>query len=90
MWEFGSRHPRYSGGEGELYDLREDPFARVNLWEDPSRREERDALLEELWAHPPPIRQPPLPVATPTEAPDASGSSAWRVALAPGTSRLGE
>lgn len=37
---------------GELYNLRDDPFERNNLWEDPACRKKRDAmqiaLLEEL------------------------------------------
>lgn len=38
-------------GVGELYDLTEDPHQFVNLFDDPSRAGERDALLADLTEH---------------------------------------
>jgi arylsulfatase A-like enzyme len=65
IWGRGSAIPRYDGSEGELYDVREDPHQRVNLWNDPARRRWRDELVEDLREHLPPARAP-LPVAAPT------------------------
>ena len=66
VWGRGSRIPNYDGTEGELYDLADDPLGMHNLWNDPSRRARRDALLAELDAALPPERTPPLEVAAPT------------------------
>jgi arylsulfatase A-like enzyme len=66
VWGARSQVPTYDGSEGELYDLREDPHQFYNLWDDPARRRLRDELLEDLYAHLPPEREPPLPVAAPT------------------------
>jgi arylsulfatase A-like enzyme len=48
----------HDGSEGELYDLSEDPLQQVNLWEDPSRRTLRDALLDDMRASLPPQQLP--------------------------------
>jgi len=48
----------HDGTEGELYDLAADPLQRVNLWDDPARRAERDALVADLADHEPPVRAP--------------------------------
>jgi arylsulfatase A-like enzyme len=48
--EYG-RGTMHDGSEGELYDLRDDPLQRVNLFEDPSRASARIALHERLRAH---------------------------------------
>ncbi len=48
----------HDGTEGELYDLSADPLQRVNLWDDPARRAERDALVADLADHEPPARAP--------------------------------
>ncbi len=66
LWNRGAEVPRYDGTEGELYDLREDPLERVNLWSDPSRRALRDELAAALRATLPPARAVPLPVSAPT------------------------
>ncbi len=66
IWGARSKVPAYDGGEGELYDLREDPHQLANLWHDPARRRLRDELVADLDAHLPPEREPPLPVAAPT------------------------
>jgi arylsulfatase A-like enzyme len=44
----------HDGTEGELYDLADDPPQHVNLWDDPARRLQRDALLADLADHLPP------------------------------------
>lgn len=56
-YEPGTRH---DGSEGELYDLRNDPQQRANLWEDPTRRPLRDDLVADLRDNLPPSREPPL------------------------------
>jgi arylsulfatase A-like enzyme len=56
---------RYDGTEGELYDVRADPHQWRNLWDDPAWRARRDALVEELRAHLPPVRTPRLRVESP-------------------------
>jgi arylsulfatase A-like enzyme len=66
VWLRGSRIPHYDGGEGELYDVRNDPRQWDNLWDDPSRRRLRDELVADLRAHLPEERTPPLEVAAPT------------------------
>jgi arylsulfatase A-like enzyme len=66
LWNRGGEIPRYDGTEGELYDLREDPLERVNLWSDPARRALRDELAAALRAGLPPPRVAPLPVSAPT------------------------
>ncbi|MCC6521503.1 MAG: sulfatase-like hydrolase/transferase [Polyangiaceae bacterium] len=57
--------PRYDGTEGELYDLRHDPHAWRNLWNDPAHRRRRDELVADLRASLRPGRPDPLPVASP-------------------------
>lgn len=66
VWGRGSTLPRYTGNEGELYDVRSDPHQWENRWADPSRRRWRDELVADLRAHLPVERSPPLPVAAPT------------------------
>jgi hypothetical protein len=51
----------YSGTEGELYDLGDDPDQRHNLWDDPARRRLRDELVADLYDHLPERREPALP-----------------------------
>jgi arylsulfatase A-like enzyme len=51
----------YDGTEGELYDLREDPGALVNLWDDPERRSLRGDLVADLEDNLPKARAPRLP-----------------------------
>ncbi len=55
----------HDGSEGELYDLAEDPLQRVNLWDDPSRRAQRDDLVADLRASLPEPRTPRLPLEAP-------------------------
>ncbi len=66
VWNRGAWVPRYDGTEGELYDTREDPQERVNLWSDPKRRRLRDDLLDDLVKSLPQRRDPPLPFSAPT------------------------
>ena len=66
MWGRGSTIPRYDGGEGELYDVANDPLQQENLWDDPERRAWRDELVEDLRENLPPARSPRLEVAAPT------------------------
>jgi arylsulfatase A-like enzyme len=66
VWLKGSQAPRYEGSEGELYDLKNDPLQRENLWSDPSRRTLRDDLRDDLFAHMPAKRARPLPFDAPT------------------------
>jgi hypothetical protein len=53
-------------GEGELYDLANDPLQRRNLWDDARHRTMRDDLLADLWASLPatavPLRTVDAPV----------------------------
>jgi len=55
----------YDGSEGELYNLLEDPLQRVNLWDDPARRADRDDLLGLLRDLRPPERKPRLDLEAP-------------------------
>jgi arylsulfatase A-like enzyme len=57
IYEQGTAH---DGTEGELYDLKNDPLQRVNLWDDPARRSLRDDLVADLKDNLPPSREPPL------------------------------
>jgi hypothetical protein len=41
----------HDGSEGELYDLRDDPLQRVNLFDDPTFASVRATLHERLTAH---------------------------------------
>jgi len=66
LWGRGTQVPHYDGTEGELYDLREDPAQRHNRWADAGQRKRRDALVEELYEHLPPLRSPALKVTAPT------------------------
>ncbi len=66
VWGRGTRVPDYDGSEGELYDCRADPHQWHNLWSEPRHRRRRDELLDDLHAHLPALRTPPLPVAAPT------------------------
>jgi arylsulfatase A-like enzyme len=52
-------------GEGELYDLANDPLQRRNLWNDTNHRAMRDELLSDLWASLPPAVTPLRPVDAP-------------------------
>ena len=47
-----------SRGEGELYDLVNDPLQHVNLWDDPRYQATRDDLLDDMWANLPVAREP--------------------------------
>jgi arylsulfatase A-like enzyme len=66
LWARGTSIPRYDGTEGELYDVREDPHAWENRWDDPGKRALRDDLVADLRASLPREREPRLPVAAPT------------------------
>ena len=66
VWLRGSTRPVYDGSEGELYDLKNDPLQRENLWDDPARRRLRDELRADLFDHLPTPRRPALPIAAPT------------------------
>lgn len=66
IWARNCSVPRYDGTEGELYDHTEDPQQRINLWDDPRYRTQRDDLLSDLADHLPPARTPALRVAAPT------------------------
>ena len=50
----------YSGAEGELYDVREDPRQWDNLWDDPAYRGTREELVEKIRTGFPEPRNPPL------------------------------
>ena len=47
-----------SRGEGELYDLVNDPLQHVNLWDDPRYEATRDDLLDDMWTNLPTTREP--------------------------------
>jgi arylsulfatase A-like enzyme len=66
IWGRGSEVPIYDGTEGELYNLRDDPFQQRNLWGDPASASMRSDLLADLMDHLPPLRDPPLRTASPT------------------------
>ena len=51
---------RYSGGEGELYALAEDPHQWRNLWDDPEAAPLKSDLLADLRDHLPKGRETPL------------------------------
>ena len=55
----------YDGSEGELYNLADDPLQQVNLWNDPSRRSQREDLLALLLERQPPTRSPKLDLEAP-------------------------
>ncbi len=50
----------YNGSEGELYDLRNDPYQWRNLWNEPAQRRRRDEMVADLYASLPPARSPKL------------------------------
>jgi len=50
----------YDGGEGELYDLKNDPRQWRNLWDDPSAAAMKRDLLDDLRARTPKQREPRL------------------------------
>lgn len=50
----------YSGDEGELYDLENDPLQQVNRWDDPACARLKSDLLADLRDHLPADRIPPL------------------------------
>ena len=50
----------YHGGEGELYDVRNDPRQWENLWDDPDYRAVRDELVGTIREAFPEPRTPPL------------------------------
>lgn len=54
---YGASH-LYDGSEGELYDMNEDPGQRVNRWDDPGCRAQRDALVALLEEQVPPMQSP--------------------------------
>lgn len=66
LWGRDTEVPRYTGEEGELYDVGADPYQWENRWSDPALRARRDELIADLRAHLPHARTPPLPVAAPT------------------------
>jgi arylsulfatase A-like enzyme len=51
----------YDGSEGELYDLRNDPYQFENLWDDPARASLRADLVAEIEAGLPAQRSDRLP-----------------------------
>jgi arylsulfatase A-like enzyme len=51
----------YSGVEGELYDLQNDPLQWENRWDDPAFASLKSDLLADLRDHLAPERTPPLP-----------------------------
>ena len=50
----------YSGSEGELYDLNDDPHQWHNLWDDPHFKVKREELLEKVKHQTPVPRSPAL------------------------------
>jgi arylsulfatase A-like enzyme len=64
VWLAGQTLPRFDGTEGELYDLRDDPYQARNLWNE--RNALRGDLVSDLRAHLPAARRRPLRVAAPT------------------------
>ncbi|MBF6599390.1 MAG: sulfatase-like hydrolase/transferase [Dehalococcoidia bacterium] len=56
----------YDGSEGELYDHAQDPHQWRNLWSDPAYARLRAELVDDLYAHLPPSREPALAVEAPT------------------------
>ena len=62
--DFGMRPPEreivYHGGEGELYNLADDPYQWDNRWDDPAVAEVRARLVRDLHEHLPPMREPRL------------------------------
>jgi hypothetical protein len=44
----------YEGTEGEMYNVIDDRYQFVNLWDDPGYRQRRNELVEELRASLPP------------------------------------
>jgi arylsulfatase A-like enzyme len=55
----------YDGGEGELYNVNEDPYQFRNLWADPGYRSSRDQLVADLYESLPPAHEPRLLVERP-------------------------
>jgi len=55
----------HDGTEGELYDLTDDPYQRVNRWDDPQCAARRADLVADLVAHEPPAHQPKLDLEAP-------------------------
>ncbi len=55
----------YSGTEGELYNLSEDPNQWHNLWDDPSAQAIKSDVVADLMDNLPPVRDPLLPVEAP-------------------------
>jgi arylsulfatase A-like enzyme len=66
VWGSHTRVPDYSGTEGELYDVADDPHQWHNHFDDPSRRALRAALIDRMAELLPEERTPPLAVAAPT------------------------
>ncbi len=66
LWGHGSRIPVYTGVEGELYAVEDDPHQFRNLFDDPTWRRRRDDLVADLRDHLPAVRTPALPVLAPT------------------------
>jgi hypothetical protein len=55
VWLRGCEIPRFSGTEGELYDVTDDPHQLANRFSDPALRNRRDELIADLDAHLPPL-----------------------------------
>ena len=66
VWGKDSLPPTYSGNEGELYDVENDPHQWHNLWDSPKHRSLRDDLIADLRDHLPKVREPALAVEAPT------------------------
>jgi arylsulfatase A-like enzyme len=58
-------HIRYDGTEGELYDLKNDPYQWVNLWNDPKWKGVKSDLIADLYDNLPKERSPKLEVVAP-------------------------
>jgi arylsulfatase A-like enzyme len=55
----------HDGTEGELYDLVSDPLQRINRWDDPAYRAQRDDLVSDLRDHQPVQQRPLRPLVAP-------------------------
>jgi arylsulfatase A-like enzyme len=65
VWLRGCEIPRFSGAEGELYDVTDDPHQLANRFSDPALRKRRDELIADLDAYLPPLAKH-LEVGAPT------------------------
>ncbi len=66
VWGRDTEAPTYSGEEGELYDLRNDPHQWRNLWNSSAHRSLRNELVADLKSNLPRVRDPQLAVLAPT------------------------